>query len=60
MRVGQGYDVHKLVEGRKLILCGEEIPHTLGLLGHSDADVALHFGVRCKYVVNLSCHLFAA
>ena len=42
MRVGQGYDVHKLVEGRKLILCGEEIPHTLGLLGHSDADVALH------------------
>ena len=42
MRVGQGYDVHKLVEGSKLILCGEEIPHTLGLLGHSDADVALH------------------
>lgn len=42
MRVGQGYDVHKLVDGRKLILCGEEIPHTLGLLGHSDADVALH------------------
>ena len=42
MRIGQGYDVHKLVEGRKLILCGEEIPHTLGLLGHSDADVALH------------------
>lgn len=42
MRVGQGYDVHKLVEGRKLILCGVEIPHSLGLLGHSDADVALH------------------
>lgn len=42
MRVGYGYDVHKLVEGRKLFLCGEEIPHTLGLLGHSDADVALH------------------
>ena len=41
-RVGQGYDVHQLVEGRKLILCGVEIPHTLGLLGHSDADVALH------------------
>lgn len=42
MRVGQGYDVHKLVEGRALILCGVEIPHSLGLLGHSDADVALH------------------
>lgn len=42
MRVGIGYDVHKLVEGRKLILGGEEIPHTLGLLGHSDADVLLH------------------
>ncbi len=42
MRIGQGYDVHALVEGRKLILCGVEIPHTVGLLGHSDADVALH------------------
>ncbi len=42
MRIGHGYDVHRLVEGRKLILCGVEIPHTLGLLGHSDADVALH------------------
>ena len=42
LRVGQGYDVHRLVEGRKLILCGVEVPHTLGLLGHSDADVALH------------------
>ena len=42
MRVGIGYDVHKLVEGRKLILGGVEIPHTLGLLGHSDADVLLH------------------
>ena len=41
-RVGQGYDVHQLTEGRKLILCGVEIPHTHGLLGHSDADVALH------------------
>ena len=41
-RVGMGYDVHQLVEGRKLILCGVEVPHTLGLLGHSDADVALH------------------
>ena len=42
MRIGQGYDVHKLVEGRKLILGGVEIPHNVGLLGHSDADVLLH------------------
>ncbi len=42
MRIGTGYDVHKLVEGRKLIIGGVEIPHTLGLLGHSDADVLLH------------------
>ena len=42
MRIGHGYDVHRLVEGRKLILCGVEVPYTLGLLGHSDADVALH------------------
>lgn len=42
LRVGQGYDVHRLVEGRPLILCGVTVPHTLGLLGHSDADVALH------------------
>ena len=42
MRVGQGYDVHRLVPDRKLILCGVEVPHTLGLLGHSDADVAVH------------------
>lgn len=42
MRVGQGYDVHQLVEHRKLILGGVDIPHTLGLLGHSDADVLLH------------------
>ena len=42
LRIGQGYDVHRLVEGRKLILCGVEVPHILGLLGHSDADVALH------------------
>lgn len=41
-RVGMGYDVHKLVEGRKLILGGVEIEHNLGLLGHSDADVLLH------------------
>lgn len=41
-RTGLGYDVHRLVEGRPLILCGVTIPHTHGLLGHSDADVALH------------------
>jgi len=42
MRIGQGYDVHRLVEGRELWLCGIRIDHTLGLLGHSDADVAIH------------------
>ena len=42
MRIGQGYDVHTLVEGRDLILCGEKIEYEKGLLGHSDADVALH------------------
>ncbi|HIT73652.1 2-C-methyl-D-erythritol 2,4-cyclodiphosphate synthase [Tyzzerella sp. An114] len=42
MRVGSGYDVHKLVEGRKLILGGVRIMHTKGLLGHSDADVLVH------------------
>lgn len=41
-RIGHGYDVHKLVENRRLILGGVEIPHTLGLLGHSDADVLVH------------------
>ena len=42
MRIGHGYDVHRLVEGRKLILGGVEIPHSLGLDGHSDADVLVH------------------
>ncbi len=42
IRVGFGYDVHRLVEGRRLILCGVEIPFERGLWGHSDADVALH------------------
>ena len=41
-RIGQGFDVHRLVEGRKCILCGIEIPHSRGLLGHSDADAAVH------------------
>lgn len=41
-RIGQGYDVHKLVDDRELWLCGVNIPHTHGLLGHSDADVAIH------------------
>jgi len=42
IRIGHGYDVHKLVEGRKLIIGGVDIPHSKGLLGHSDADVLLH------------------
>lgn len=42
MRIGHGYDVHRLCEGRKLIIGGVEIPHEFGLLGHSDADVLLH------------------
>ncbi|WP_026651660.1 2-C-methyl-D-erythritol 2,4-cyclodiphosphate synthase [Butyrivibrio proteoclasticus] len=42
MRIGMGYDVHKLVEGRDLIMGGVKIPHETGLLGHSDADVLLH------------------
>ena len=42
MRIGMGYDVHKLVENRRLVLCGVEIPYELGLLGHSDANVAIH------------------
>ena len=42
MRIGMGYDVHKLVEGRKLIIGGVDIPYEKGLLGHSDADVLIH------------------
>ena len=42
MRIGHGYDVHRLTEGRKLILGGVDIPYKMGLLGHSDADVLLH------------------
>lgn len=42
IKIGHGYDVHKLVEGRDLIIGGVNIPHNLGLLGHSDADVLLH------------------
>ena len=42
IRIGEGFDVHKLAEGRKLVLCGVEVPYEKGLLGHSDADVALH------------------
>ena len=42
MRIGSGYDVHRLTEGRKLILGGVEIPFEKGLLGHSDADVLVH------------------
>lgn len=42
MRIGQGFDVHRLVKGRELYLCGVKIPYELGLDGHSDADVAVH------------------
>lgn len=42
LRIGNGYDVHKLVEGRKLVLGGVEIPHLKGVLGHSDGDVLIH------------------
>lgn len=42
IRVGQGFDVHAFAEGRKLVICGVTIPYELGLLGHSDADVAIH------------------
>ncbi|MGY0394891.1 2-C-methyl-D-erythritol 2,4-cyclodiphosphate synthase [Fusobacterium sp.] len=42
LRIGNGYDVHKLVEGRRLVLGGVEIPHTKGVLGHSDGDVLIH------------------
>lgn len=42
MRIGHGYDVHRLTEGRKLIIGGVDIPHTMGLFGHSDADVLVH------------------
>ncbi|MBO4944584.1 MAG: 2-C-methyl-D-erythritol 2,4-cyclodiphosphate synthase [Muribaculaceae bacterium] len=42
IRIGNGFDVHRFAEGRKLIICGVEIPSDLGLLGHSDADVAIH------------------
>lgn len=42
IRIGHGMDVHRLVEGRRLVLCGVDVPHSLGLLGHSDADVATH------------------
>ena len=49
MRVGMGYDVHKLVEGRDLIIGGVKIPHTLGLLGHSDADVTWNVYTHASY-----------
>ena len=42
LRIGHGYDVHKLVEGRRLVIGGVDIPYELGLLGHSDADVLTH------------------
>lgn len=53
MRVGHGYDVHQLVEGRPLVLGGVEIDHDLGLLGHSDADVLLH--AICDAILGALC-----
>ena len=45
MRIGHGYDVHRFAKGRKLMLCGVEVDYELGLLGHSDADAALHLSL---------------
>ncbi len=45
IRIGNGFDVHRFAEGRRCVICGVDIPHPVGLLGHSDADVALH--ARC-------------
>ena len=53
MRIGFGYDVHRLVEGRELWLGGVKIEHTLGLLGHSDADVAIH--ALCDALLGATC-----
>lgn len=53
MRIGFGFDVHRLVEGRDLWLGGVKIPHTLGLLGHSDADVAIH--ALCDALLGAAC-----
>lgn len=53
MRVGFGYDVHRLVEGRELWLGGVKIEHSLGLLGHSDADVAIH--ALCDALLGAAC-----
>mgnify|MGYP004447468877 FL=1 len=52
-RIGMGYDVHRLVEGRELWLCGVKIEHSLGLLGHSDADVAIH--ALCDALLGAAC-----
>ena len=53
MRIGFGYEVHRLVEGRELWLCGVKIDHALGLLGHSDADVAIH--ALCDALLGAAC-----
>ncbi len=53
-RIGYGYDVHRLAEGRKLILGGVEIPHSVGLEGHSDADVLLH--AICDAILGAACY----
>ena len=56
MRIGQSVDIHKLVEGRKLILGGVEIPHTKGLLGHSDADALLHAIIGAMGLKDIGTH----
>ena len=53
MRIGQGYDVHRLVPGRDLWLCGVKLDHSMGLLGHSDADVAIH--ALCDALLGAAC-----
>ncbi len=52
-RIGMGFDVHRLVEGRELWICGVNIPYHLGLLGHSDADVAIH--ALCDAMLGAAC-----
>ena len=51
MRIGQGYDIHKLTEGRVLIIGGVKIPYEKGLLGHSDADVLIHAVIDSIFVL---------
>ena len=58
MRVGMGYDVHKLIKDRSLILGGVKIPYEMGLLGHSDADVAVHAIMDAQRLWEISGSIF--